>query len=92
MATGIDQILAERWAEYQRLKAAGAACSALVRLAEMTNVLDHRDRGDPVVQKWKLTVGETQIADAMRGSAIAEAMKNVSRLRRMLTIGYDFHL
>ena len=51
MATGIDPILAECWAEYPRLKAAGAAYSALVRLAEITNVLDHRDTGDPVVPK-----------------------------------------
>ena len=87
MATGIDPILAECWAEYPRLKAAGAAYSALVRLAEITNVLDLRDTAIRLSRKWKLTVGGTQIADAMCGRAIAEAMKNVSRLRRMLTIG-----
>jgi len=90
MATGIDPILAECWAAYPRLKAAGAAYSALVRLAEITNVLDHRDTAIRLSRKWKLTVGGTQIADAMCGRAIAEAMKNVSRLRRMLPIGTTF--
>lgn|SRR5258708_2158858 len=87
---GIEPVLAERWADYQRLRAAGAAYSALVRLGEIGNVLDHKDGHDPAVQKWKLTVGEAQIPDAMRGAAIAEAIKDVSRLQRMLSIGTTF--
>jgi hypothetical protein len=86
----IELVLAGRWAEYQRLRAASASYSALVRLAEMDNVLEYQDDHDPVFQKWKLTVGEAQIPDAMRGAAIAEAVKNVSRLQRMLSIGTTF--
>jgi hypothetical protein len=86
----IEPVLAERWADYQRLTAAGAAYSALVRLAEMDNVLDHQDGHDPVVRKWKRTVGEVQIPNAMRGGAVAEAMKDVSRVQRILSIGTTF--
>jgi hypothetical protein len=87
---GIEPVLAKGWADYQRYRAAGAAYSALVELGEMGNVLDHQDGHDPVVQKWKRTVGEVQIPNAMRGAAIAEAMKDVSRVQRILSIGTTF--
>jgi hypothetical protein len=86
----IEPILGERWADYQRLRAAGATYAALVRLGEIGNVLDHTNGHDPVVRKWKPTVVEAQIPDAMRRAAIAEAIKNVSRLQRMLSIGTTF--
>src|SRR5260370_38924770 len=81
---GIEPVLAERWADYQRLRAAGAAYSALVRLGEIGNVLDHKDGHDPAVQKWKLTVGEGQIPDAMRGAPMAEAINAVDLLHGMV--------
>jgi hypothetical protein len=39
----IEPILTERWATYQRWIAAGEPYSALVKLAEMGNILDHQD-------------------------------------------------
>jgi hypothetical protein len=87
----IEPILTERWATYQRWIAAGEPYSALVKLAEMGNVLDHQDAHDPVVQKWKRTVAEEQIPDTMRRAAIAEAMKKVSRVKHILSIGTTFN-
>jgi hypothetical protein len=87
---GIEPILTERWADYQRLRAAGAAYAALVKLGEIGNVLDHNEGNDPAVQKWKLSVGQAQIPDAMREAAVAEAIKSASRLQRMLSIGTTF--
>jgi hypothetical protein len=87
---GIELVLTERWADYQRLRAAGAAYAALVRLGEIDNILNQNEGHDPAVQKWKLSVGQAQIPDAMREAAIAEAFKSVSRLRRMLSIGTTF--
>jgi hypothetical protein len=59
MTEGIEPVLPERWADYQGLRAAGAAYRALVRLEEIGNVLNHEGH-DPAVQRWSGRLGKSK--------------------------------
>jgi hypothetical protein len=64
--------------------------AAFVRLAEIDNVLSQDGVPWPISHKWALIVQNETIPDEMYRNALAEAEQNVSRLKRMLSVGTNF--
>jgi hypothetical protein len=90
MSDVTENLLQDRWTEYQRLLEVRASYAALVRLAEMDNVLSQEGTTRPISRKWILIVQKEMIPDEMYRKALVEAEQNVSRLRRMLSVGTNF--
>ena len=59
-------------------------------LAEIDNVLSQDGVPWPISHKWALIVQNETIPDEMYRNALAEAEQNVSRLKRMLSVGTNF--
>src|SRR5262249_23320157 len=85
-----ENVLHNLWTEYQRLLDARVFYAALVRLAEMDNILSQEGAPRPSSSKWALIVQNETIPDDVYRKALAEAEQNVSRLKRMLSIGTNF--
>ncbi|WP_028350377.1 hypothetical protein [Bradyrhizobium murdochi] len=85
-----ENLLQSRWSEYQRLLAVHASYAALVRLAEMDNVLSQEGATWPIPHKWVVIVQNETIPDELYRKALAEAEQNVSRLKRILGVGTNF--
>lgn len=85
-----ENLLQNRWTEYERLLEVRASYAALVRLAEIDNVLSQEGVPWPISEKWALIVQKETIPDKMYRKALAEAEQNVSRLKRMLSVGANF--
>ena len=85
-----ENLLQNRWTEYQRLLEVCASYAALVRLAEMDNILSQEGATWPISHEWPLIVQKETISDEMYRKALAEAEQNVSRLKRMLSVGTNF--
>ena len=90
MSDVTENLLQNRWTEYQRLLEACASYAALVRLAEIDNVLSQDGMPWPISHKWSLIVQEETIPDEMYRKALAEAEQNVLRLKRTLSAGTNF--
>jgi hypothetical protein len=90
MSDVTEDLLQNRWTEYQRLLEVQAFYAALVRLAEMDNALSHDGTTWQFSRKWILTIQKETIPDEMYRKALAEAEQNVSRLKRMLSVGVNF--
>ena len=85
-----ENLLQNRWTEYERLLEVRASYAALIRLAEIDNVLSQEGVPWPISHKWALIVQKETIPDAMYRKALAEAEQHVSRLKRMLSVGTNF--
>ena len=90
MSDVTENLLQNRWTEYQRLLEVRASYAPLVRLAEIDNVLSQEGVPWSISHKWGLIVQEETIPDEMYRRALAEAEQNVSRLKRMLSAGTNF--
>jgi len=90
MSDVTENLLQNRWTEYRRLLEVRASYAALVRLAEMDNVLSQEGTTWPISLKWVSIVQKETIPDEMYKKTLAEAEQNVSRLKRMLSVGTNF--
>jgi len=90
MSDVTENLLQNRWTEYQRLLEVRASYAALVRLAEMDNVLSQEGTTRSISRKWILIVQKEMIPDEVYRKALAEGEQNVSRLKRMLSVGTNF--
>jgi hypothetical protein len=85
----LDNALAERWAEYERLRDGGEPYSAAIRLAELENCLQYQRIQKPVRHKWEAKVCEAESEQDV-GRVLAGAVAAMDRLHRMLSIGTDY--
>src|SRR4051812_31030861 len=90
MSDVTENLLQNRWTEYRRLLEVRASYAALVRLAEMDNVLSQEGTTWPISLKWVSIVQKETIPDEMYKKTLAEAEQNVSRLKRMLSVRTNF--
>ncbi len=86
----LKRALDERWVEYERLRAGGDICSALIRLSEIENCLEHQPIRAAMRQEWGSVLRGVSLSSEDVQRALTGAAARVERLRRMLGIGTRF--
>lgn len=90
MGADLERALEERWAEYEQLRDSGETHSALVRLAEVENCLEHQAVRRSVTRKWESMLRDAALSSQDVELALAGIVAAVKRLRRMLNVGTRF--
>ncbi len=85
-----EGVLAERWAEFERLYREGSIYSAIVRLGEIYNYLQHTTSSRDVTQHWGDILRGVQLSKEDLTKAERNAKDNLERLKRMISVGTNF--
>lgn len=81
----LDNVLEERWAEYEELRASGATYSAVVTLGEISNCLAYLGPHEETSRGIRLQ--EVALSEVERREARDGADATVRRLHRVLSTG-----